>query len=53
MCSMAILITSSSFAYLGKVVKMLSPLFFVGFAEICLDGEQWNDGLLATIRERV
>ncbi|GMP87859.1 hypothetical protein CsSME_00040064 [Camellia sinensis var. sinensis] len=21
--------------------------------EICLDGEQWNDGLLATIRERV
>ncbi|XP_010246701.1 PREDICTED: centromere protein O isoform X2 [Nelumbo nucifera] len=23
------------------------------FAEICLDGEQWNDGLLATIRERV
>lgn len=22
-------------------------------AEICLDGDQWNDGLLATIRERV
>ncbi|KAI7985418.1 hypothetical protein LOK49_LG14G01478 [Camellia lanceoleosa] len=22
-------------------------------SEICLDGEQWNDGLLTTIRERV
>lgn len=29
------------------------PFFFVGSAEVYLDGEQWNDGLLATIRERV
>lgn len=28
-------------------------LFFIFLVEICLDGDQWNDGLLATIRERV
>lgn len=29
---------------------LLNLLFFV---EIYLDGEQWNDGLLATVREQV
>lgn len=28
-------------------------LFFRILAEVYLDGEEWNDGLLATIRERV
>lgn len=34
-------------------VIWLFPFLLVGCTEIYLDGEQWNDGLLATIRERV
>lgn len=31
--------------------QMRYPL--LSSAEVCLDGEEWNDGLLATLRERV
>ena len=33
------------------LLQLRSEPFFL--VEICLDGEEWNDGLLATIRERV
>lgn len=39
-----------------QVVWFSSVLINICFSfilEIFLDGEQWNDGLLATIRERV
>ena len=32
---------------------MLNCFPFLNSTEVCLDTEQWNDGLLATIRERV